>query len=130
MCGYLRYLGKSLQEAMFAGVPPVVFPYGGIKGLVEHEQTGLVVDSEADYQQAIKYLYHHPEIRLKLGKNASNYACQAFDSQNAVQKLHQVYDRMMKLNKRQRTWKDSVTFAQRTTPAARFVQALGSLPSI
>jgi len=29
----------NLQEVMYAGVPPVVFPYGGVKGLVEHDRT-------------------------------------------------------------------------------------------
>ncbi|MDF5738740.1 MULTISPECIES: glycosyltransferase family 4 protein [unclassified Nostoc] len=116
---------KSLQEAMFAGVPPVVFPYGGVKDLVKHEQTGLVVNSEAEYQQAIEYLYYHPDVRLKLGQNAANYARQVFDSKKAVWQLHQVYDRMMKSPKRQRTWKDSATVTQHPTSASLFVQTLG-----
>lgn len=116
---------KSLQEAMYAGVPPVVFPYGGVKDLVKHEQTGLVVESESEYQQAIEYLYYHPDVRLKLGRNAADYARQVFDSKNAAKQLHQIYERMVKLNKRQRIWKDSVTFTQQLTPSSLFVQTLG-----
>ncbi|MDZ7957759.1 MAG: glycosyltransferase family 4 protein [Aulosira sp. DedQUE10] len=116
---------KSLQEAMYAGVPPVVFPYGGVKDLVKHEQTGLVVESELEYQQAIEYLYYHPDVRLKLGQNATDYARQVFDSKNAVQQLHEIYDRMIKQPKRQRIWKETVTFTQQLTPSLLFVQTLG-----
>ena len=35
---------KALQEAMWVGVPPVIFGYGGLCDLVEHDRTGLVAD--------------------------------------------------------------------------------------
>lgn len=112
---------KSLQEAMYAGVPPVVFPYGGVRDLVQHEQTGLVVESEAEYQQAIKYLYHHPEVRFQLGQNAAQYAREVFDSKAAVRKLNQIYHQMMQAPKQQKAWKDQINL---TTAAHCFSETL------
>jgi len=94
----------NLQEAMYAGVPPVVFPYGGIKRLVIDNYTGLLVDSELEYKQAIEYLYHYPEERARLGHNAQEYARQIFGAENAAKALNPIYERMMEWQKREREW--------------------------
>lgn len=90
----------NLQEAMFAGVPPVVFPYGGIKHLVVNDYTGLIVNTELEYRQAIEYLYHNPEERMRLGQNAKEYAKQIFGAENAAKKLNPIYQHMMRQPKR------------------------------
>src|SRR5919199_2820742 len=94
----------NLQEAMYAGVPPVVFSYGGVKRLVIDNYTGLVVQSELEYKQAIEYLYHHPEERTRLSRNAREYAQQIFGAENAAKRLNPIYDRLMELPKREREW--------------------------
>ena len=60
----------ALQEAMAAGVPPVVLAHGEPQELVEHGVTGLVARDEADYPRAIEYLCTNPSERLRLGENA------------------------------------------------------------
>ncbi|BAQ65146.1 glycosyl transferase [Geminocystis sp. NIES-3709] len=114
---------KSLQEAMYAGIPPVVFPYGGVKCLVEHNQTGLIVNSETEYKEAIEYLYHHPEERLKLGNNARQYAHENFNSEYWTKKLNTIYDKMMESPKNKRLWQNLAKFTD--TPAELFIQSLG-----
>lgn len=94
----------NLQEVMYAGVPPVVFPHGGIRRLVIDNYTGFVVHSELEYIQAIEYLYHHPEERARLGRNAKEYAQQIFGAENAAKALNPIYQRLMKLPKRERVW--------------------------
>jgi predicted O-linked N-acetylglucosamine transferase (SPINDLY family)/glycosyltransferase involved in cell wall biosynthesis len=94
----------NLQEAMYGGIPPVVFPYGGVKRLVVNNYTGLIVNSEFEYAQAIEYLYHNPEERLRLGRNAKEYAQQIFGAENAAKALNPIYDRLMQSPKRQREW--------------------------
>lgn len=47
--------------------------------------TGLVAQSESEYTQAIEYLYHHPEERLRLGRNAKEYAQQLFGAENVAE---------------------------------------------
>ncbi|MBN2420277.1 MAG: glycosyltransferase family 4 protein [Deltaproteobacteria bacterium] len=95
-----------MQEAMYAGVPPVVFPAGGIKELVINDYTGIIVHSELEYKHAIEYLYYHPEERKRLGNNAKEYARQIFGAENAAKKLNAIYERMMQRQKRKRLWKD------------------------
>lgn len=94
----------NLQEVMYAGVPPVVFPYGGVKRLVVDNYTGLLVRSELEYKQAIEYLYHHPEERARLGRNARDYAQQIFGAENAAKALNPIYERLIELPKRRREW--------------------------
>ncbi len=94
----------NLQEVMYAGVPPVVFSYGGVKRLVVNNYTGLIVQSELEYKHAIEYLYHHPKERLRLSRNAREYAKQIFGAENAAKQLNPIYDRLMELPKREREW--------------------------
>ena len=94
----------TLQEAMFAGLPPVVFPYGGIKRLVVNDFTGLVVKSELEYQQAIEHLWRTPVERARLGTNAREYARQIFGAENAAQKINPLYARLVAIPKRVRVW--------------------------
>lgn len=94
----------NLQEVMYAGIPPVVFPYGGIRRLVIDNYTGLIVRSELEYAQAIEYLYHNPEERARLGRNAREYAQQIFGAENAAKQLNPIYERMMQLPKQPRKW--------------------------
>ena len=68
----------NLQEVMYAGIPPVVFPYGGVRYLVENDKTGIVVHSEQEYSEALEYLYHNPDVREKLAVQAKEYAEKEF----------------------------------------------------
>ncbi len=93
-----------LQEVMYAGVPPVIFPYGGAKRSVIDNYTGLIVHSELEYKQAIEYLYYHPEERERLGRNAREYARQIFGAENAAKQLNPIYDRLLSFPKKTRKW--------------------------
>ncbi len=113
---------KSLREAMFAGIPPVVFPHGGIKHLVIDGQTGFVVHSDAAYAAAITELYHNPAKRRMLGENAQAYAREHFTPQKPARQFDEQYQKMMKRPKRERRWSG----VSREAPgAARFVEAMG-----
>ncbi len=94
----------NLQEAMFAGVPPVVFPYGGLKHLVVNDFTGLIVHNEIEYKQAVEYLYHFPEERARMGKNARYYANDIFGAENSARKLDEVYRQLMACPKTDHLW--------------------------
>ena len=90
----------NLQEVMYAGVVPVVFPYGGVKRLVVNEFTGLIVDTAREYRDAVEHLYHHPAERRRMGANAKAYADQIFGAGNAAAKLNSIYKRLMERPKR------------------------------
>lgn len=94
----------NIQEAMRAGVVPVVFPHGGLRDLVIDNYTGLVVQSALEYRNAIEYLYKNPEERARLSRNAQEYARQIFDVERLTLSLHGVYGRLMDAAPRKRTW--------------------------
>ena len=93
----------NLQEVMHAGIPPVVFPYGGVRSLVVNQYTGLVVDSKEEYREAIEFLFHHPDERQRMGENAAEYARQMFGAEHAGKRLNEFYGRMLESEKRLRS---------------------------
>jgi glycosyltransferase involved in cell wall biosynthesis len=70
---------RALQEAMWVGLPPLVFPHGGVAALVEHERTGLVARDEPDYAAALDRLAGDAALRRRLGDAARCFARTAFD---------------------------------------------------
>lgn len=94
----------NIQEAMYCGIPVVAFPYGGLGLLIKHNQTGILVNSESEYAQAIEYLYHNPSERMRLGQNARQYAIENFGAENAAKVLNPIYQQMLLRPKRQRKW--------------------------
>lgn len=94
----------NLQEVMYAGVPPVVFPYGGVSKLVVNDFTGLIVHSEREYREAIEFLFRNPDERLRLGENAKRYASQIFGAENSARKLNEIYAKAMASPKRAHYW--------------------------
>ncbi|HEX4521315.1 MAG TPA: glycosyltransferase family 4 protein [Gaiellaceae bacterium] len=90
----------ALQEAMAAGVPPVVLPYGATRGLVDHGVTGLVARDEDEYPRAIEYLHANPEERRRLGRNA--HAASSRSPEEVAADWDRVYDELLERPKRAR----------------------------
>ncbi|MBF0233110.1 MAG: glycosyltransferase family 4 protein [Desulfamplus sp.] len=85
-----------LQEAAYAGIPAVVFPYGGAGRMVINDFTGYVVHSEAEYREAIEFLHKRPGERQRLGQNAREYARQLFGQPlKAAGRVLHLYQKMM-----------------------------------
>ena len=55
-----------LQEVMYAGIPPVVLPFGGTSHMVLHGETGIIARDKSGYAHAIQYLYRNPNGELVL----------------------------------------------------------------
>ncbi len=112
----------SLQNAMLSGIPPVVFPAGGIPALVAHEETGLVVHSADEYARAIERLYADPDLRQRLGEQAQAFIKDNFSSDRMARQFDQVYERLMAEPKRRHAWPGDTA----STPALYFIEALGN----
>jgi glycosyltransferase involved in cell wall biosynthesis len=93
-----------LQEAMFASVPPVVFPHGGIKDIVRHNQTGLVVQSLDEYVSAIEFLAANPSERKRLGHAAHEHAAKYFGAENGAPKMNAFYEELLREQKKRRQY--------------------------
>ena len=94
----------NLQEVMYAGIPAVVFPSGGIKDLVIDGVTGLVVNSEEEYASALEFLYNNPKERQAIGLRAKEYASRFFGAENAAKQLIPLYEKLLNKPKVLRTW--------------------------
>ena len=114
---------KTIQEAMWAGVPPVVLAGTGATLLVHHEHTGLVCEHEADYPLAIDRLAGDPILRQRLGMAAHAFAREKFDPVRNAARFHGIFETALSLQKR-----PHVPLLGREAPGAhRFVQSLGML---
>jgi len=111
----------NLQEVMYAGVPPVIFPHGGARSLVRHGETGLVVRDAEEYRSAIEHLHRHPGERRRLGRNARRFARARLGARNAARQMHRIYEGLLAAPKRRRAWPGG----DGASGARLFVEALG-----
>lgn len=110
----------AVQEAMTAGVPPVVFGLGGLRDAVQHGVTGLVVDSEEEYTRALEHLHADPGERRRLGANARDFAARSFGAEASARRLLEVYRELLRGPKRRRRWP-----GEPESGAALFARSLG-----
>jgi hypothetical protein len=89
-----------LQEAMAAGVPPVVLSHGGAARMIHHGETGLVAESLDEYVTAIETLHREPELRRRLGAAARVFALRTFGAARAARALDEVYADLVRAPKR------------------------------
>ena len=69
--------GLTIVEAGYHGVPAVAFRYaGGTQESILEGETGLLVDSDAEFIDAIGHLLGHQAERTKLGIHAREFALQ------------------------------------------------------
>ena len=80
----------SLQEAMLAGVPPVILPHGGIVRFVENGRNGIIAGSEDEFVAAIEFLHRHPERRRQMAREARSSAEAMFDPARHSDSLSEV----------------------------------------
>lgn len=114
----------NIQEVMFAGIPPVVFPHGGLQDLILHQQTGLIVRTPYEYKEAIEFLYKNPAERERLGHNAREYSRQHFGGENAGRAINNIYDELLLRPKSSRPWGDIPAEVQKLRPSSTLPAAL------
>ncbi len=111
----------SLQEAMAAAVPPVVFPYGGIRFIVENGRTGIVVQTPQEYSEAITGLYHQPKERLRLGQNAQAHIQANFNPLETAKAFDRQYQQLMEQPQRLHDWPG---VSENEDPSAYFAEVV------
>lgn len=85
-----------LIEAMMSGLPIVTTDTCGMRDVVEHERTGLLVPvrSPARLAQAIERLISEPNLRAALGRGAHEYARQYHTWKRVGQEVLSTYERL------------------------------------
>jgi hypothetical protein len=112
----------ALQEAMYAGVPPVVMGPPAVHRQVIDGETGLVANSGDDYVRAIEYLNDHPEERARIGRSAHEFAARMWSPSVIASRWVHVYEELAARPKRKHP-----PFPLAENGAARFVQSLGGM---
>lgn len=90
---------NALLEAMAAGVTPIVLKQCSEQFTVEHQKTGLVVESIEEYKNAVRWLYNNPTECRKLGEAAAEYVRNTYNIDKTCQELDLVYESLLSLPK-------------------------------
>ena len=96
---------QVLQEAMAAGVVPVVLNNPCEASLVKHDKTGFVAKNINEYIKYIELLKSDETTRKRLSDNARIYAKETFSIDNLINKWNQVIDDSLTLHKTEKFWK-------------------------
>jgi glycosyltransferase involved in cell wall biosynthesis len=89
---YTEGIPNSLLEAMSSQLACIATNVGGIPSVLENNKTGLMIQpkSEEELYSAIVDLYHHPDKRLRLAKDARLYAIDNHHIENLKGKISRI----------------------------------------
>jgi hypothetical protein len=87
--------GQTLLEASACGVPVVALNVGGVRDVVRHGETGLLVDdlSSADLLVSVEKLIADPQLRDRLGRGGRARVEQAFTLEHQARAWSAYFDR-------------------------------------
>jgi glycosyltransferase involved in cell wall biosynthesis len=86
-------VGRALTEAMYWGLPVIATPVNGVKELIHHERTGLLVPTRAPtaLAAAIDRLVSDSTLAKQLGANARQKALELMDGRRMVLAIEEIY---------------------------------------
>ena len=84
----------SIVEAMAMGKPVITTrnPYSPVD--IEREGIGLIVDDEASWRQAVRYLSEHPDEARRMGQRARQLAERKFNIEATARALDGIFKRL------------------------------------
>jgi glycosyltransferase involved in cell wall biosynthesis len=86
-------LGLGLLEAMASGTPVVASRVGGVPEIVQHGQTGYLVDpgNTADLREHLRTLLDNPRLARHQGDNARDLVLERFTWDAVAQRCLDAY---------------------------------------
>lgn len=92
--------GRSLIEAMACGKPVIATKAGGIPEIVEHGETGLLVEpaNSGEIANALTLLLDNDEMRMEMGRRGRKVVEEKYSAEAIARKVLIVYETI--LNKR------------------------------
>ena len=111
---------KSLQEAMWLGVPPIMLTGTAAAGWIENGVNGFLAPDEESFAEIVNHLALNPTRRRQIGLAALEYARQNFDPGTNAMKLHEMYTSVMRIPKRVR----EPLFLKTTTGSEIFLHSI------
>lgn len=88
----MESFGLAVIECMARGRPVVASNVGALAELVQHEETGLLVEQTPEaFADAMSFLLANPELCRKMGRSARMVIQEKFTVQQMVERLEGVY---------------------------------------
>jgi glycosyltransferase involved in cell wall biosynthesis len=85
-------LGSAILLAMARGVPVIASNVGGIRELIEHEATGLLVENDTeDVSAAMERFAANPALATRCAENARRQVEERFSEDRMVRRTELVY---------------------------------------
>lgn len=69
----------KVLEYFSQGIAAVASNFGPYKDTIEHEKTGLLIDDNRDWYDAVRYLIDNPDVHDEMVKNAYAFAKENYD---------------------------------------------------
>ncbi len=85
---------NALLEAMAAGVVPVAMNQGCERHIIQHGKTGFLVNSVAEYGEALHYLYENPQKRIQMGECAAHSIKTRFHLSSTLKLWNEYYQKV------------------------------------
>jgi len=93
---YAEPFGLVSLEAMSCGTPVVGVKEGGLREVIEHEKTGLLIDrDEQEFGEAVMYLFNNPRLCKEMGANARDVAIQKWSWAKATDRLLEHFNQVL-----------------------------------
>ncbi len=89
--------GLAVAEAAVMGLPIVATKVGGLRDLIHHEQTGLLVqpDQPRELADAVQQFLEDPDHARALGLAARTYVAEHFNVRASVANIAYIYQRLL-----------------------------------
>jgi glycosyltransferase involved in cell wall biosynthesis len=91
---------NALLEAMAMGIVPIVLDNPAERYIVDHLQTGFIVRSGKEFNDALQWLDANADERLRISKNAARYVRKRFCVENLVSSINAHYKEIMSEQKK------------------------------
>ncbi|MGE4543780.1 MAG: glycosyltransferase family 4 protein [Pedobacter sp.] len=97
---------NALLEAMAMGVVPVVLNNAAESCLVQDGETGRIVATPQEFGEVLRWLYHHPQERVRLGRQASESVRNRFPATSMRKSFMSHYEGLLSQAKRHISFTD------------------------
>ena len=97
---YIDNSPNSVCEAQLSGLPVIASNVGGVSSLIEHNKTGILIDtSSKSIEQAVKKLHENENLRNYISENSRHVARKRHDVELIVKNTISMYKEIISLEK-------------------------------
>jgi teichuronic acid biosynthesis glycosyltransferase TuaC len=90
---YTEAVPTAVMEAFACGIPAITSNVGGCPEIVEDGKNGLIVPVRdvISLKNAVEWMYHNPDDRLRMGKDARTTVCERYDHEILIRNLIDIH---------------------------------------